>query len=512
MNPRPYQIDFIEGVAKGFTAGHIRQLGVLPTGGGKTICFAHICNRFFTKRKEKTLVLAHREELVEQAAEKIFKATGLLVSIEKAERHADRNAPVVVGSIQTMQGKRLESWDKNHFGLIVCDEAHHVLSETWQNTLAYFDSRVLGVTATPDRGDKKNLATYFQNLAYECSILDLIRDGFLSPIQIKAVPLQIDLNAVKQTAGDYDSNQLDAAITPYLEQIAIYLRDECADRKKIVVFLPLIQTSEKFVEICNRIGIASRHVDGMSKDRKKILSDFTNSKFRLLSNAMLLTEGWDEPGVDCLLVLRPTKSRPLFAQMVGRGTRLFPGKQNLLLLDFLWLHEKHDLARPASLIARTRKEEQSITDVLLEAGEKDLNEAMEDATAEREAALIREIAGNARKKARFIPIEHVAVLLKDLKMKDYSPVFPWEQMKPTDGQRNVIERFRIKCPDTRGEATMLMNKLFARSKKNLASVAQIAHLHKLGHSSPETATSKEAKVFLDSKWKKPTQHFPEHKA
>lgn len=502
MKPRPYQTDFIEGVAKGFAAGHMRQLGVLPTGGGKTICFAHICNRFYTKRKEKTLVLAHREELVEQAADKIQKATGLIASVEKAERHADRESPVVVASIQTMQGKRLETWDKDHFGLIVCDEAHHVLADSWQKTLAHFSTRELGVTATPDRGDKRNLATHYQNLAYECSILDLIGDEFLSPLQIKAVPLRIDLSAIKQTAGDYDSNQLDAAITPYLEQIATYLRDECADRKKIVVFLPLIQTSKRFVEICNRIGIVSRHVDGTSKDRKEILADFTDSKFRLLSNAMLLTEGWDEPGVDCLLVLRPTKSRALFAQMVGRGTRIHPGKENLLFLDFLWLHERHDLARPASLISRNKEEEQSITDVLLADGDKDLGEAMEDAAAEREAALIREIAENARKKERFLPIQHVAALLKDLKMKEYEPTFAWESAKPTAGQRNVIERFKIKCPDTRGEATMLMNKLFARSKDKLASVAQIAWLHKMRHPSPETATAKEANAFLDSKWGK----------
>ncbi len=502
MKPRPYQIDFIKGVANGFAAGHMRQLGVLPTGGGKTICFAHIAARFSTKRKERTLVLAHREELIGQAADKIRKATGLEASIEKAGDYADRDAPVVVGSIQTMQGKRLETWEKDHFGLIVCDEAHHVLADTWQSTLAYFDARVLGVTATPDRGDKKNLATYFQNLAYECSILDLIGQGFLSRIIIKSVPLRIDLNSVKQTAGDYDSNQLDAAITPYLREIAIHLRDNCQDRKKIVVFLPLISTSIRFAEICNEIGITAKHVDGMSKDRKEILSDYSESKFRLLSNAMLLTEGWDEPGVDCLLVLRPTKSRALFAQMVGRGTRLFPGKENLLLLDFLWLHERHDLARPASLVSRTKEEEKSITEILLAADGKELGEAVEDAAEEREAALIREIAENARKKERFLHIEHVAALLKDIKMGDYEPTFGWQEAKPTEGQRKVIERFKIKCPDTRGEATMLMNKLFARSKDKLATVAQLKWLCKYNYPNPETATAKEAKAFLDSKWKK----------
>jgi superfamily II DNA or RNA helicase len=504
MNPRPYQNDFITGVAQGFAAGHMRQLGVLPTGGGKTICFAHIANRFFTKRNERTLVLAHREELITQAADKIRQATGLAVSIERAAQRAERDTPVVVASVQTMQGKRLEGWDKDHFGLVVCDEAHHVLADSWQATLSHFNNaRVLGVTATPDRGDKRNLATYFQNLAYECNIIDLISQGYLSPLLIKSVPLQIDLRSVRQTAGDYDAAQLDAAITPWLREIALYIRDNCQDRQKIAVFLPLIATSQRFAEICSEMGIPARHIDGASKDRAEILADYSAGKFRLLSNAMLLTEGWDEPGVDCVLVLRPTKSRSLFAQMVGRGTRLAPGKENCLLLDFLWLHERHDLARPASLVARTKEEEKSITEAIL-AGEdgKDLAEAIEDAAHEREAALIREIAENARKKERFLPVEHVAALLKDLKMREYEPTFAWETTAPSEKQRQVIERFNIKCPATKGEATMLMNKLFARSRDKLASVAQVRWLHRLNHPSPETATLKEAKAFLDSRWKK----------
>ena len=501
MNLRPYQQSFVSGVARGFNDGHMRQLGVLPTGGGKSICFAHIAKRFHEKRNERTLVLAHREELIEQAADKIYKATGLIASIEKAQRYADRSAPVVVASIQTMQGDRLATWPKDHFGLIVCDEAHHVLADQWQATLSHFDSRVLGVTATPDRGDKKNLASYFENLAYECNLLDLIQQEYLSPIQVKSVPLRIDLNAVKQTAGDYDSNQLDAAITPYLKEIARYLSVECPERKKIVVFLPLIQTSQRFVEECRAVGIDARHVDGQSPDRKEILSDFNDGKFRLLANAMLLSEGWDEPGVDCLLVLRPTKSRSLFAQMVGRGTRLHEGKKNLLLLDFLWLHEKHDLAKPASLVSRTKEEEKAITEAIMSSEEKDLSDAVEEAENEREAALIRQIAENARKKERFLSIEHVGALLKDKKIQDYSPIFGWEKSPVTQAQKTVLDRFGMKCT-TKGEASMVMNRLFARSKSKLATVKQLMWLVRMKHPSPETCTVSEAKAFLDEKWKK----------
>lgn len=465
-----------------------------------TICFAKIAHRFHTKRNERTLVLAHREELIAQAADKIQKATGLMASIEKASRYADRDAPVVVASIQTMQGERLASWHKDHFGLIVCDEAHHVLANEWQTTLSRFNSRVLGVTATPDRGDKKDLATYFQHLAYEINLLDLIGQGFLSPIIIKSVPLKIDIGDVRVSAGDYDANQLDAAITPYLKEIARYIAAECGDRKKIAAFLPLIQTSQRFVAECQAVGIDARHVDGKSPDRGEILDAYGRGDFRLLSNAMLLTEGWDEPGVDCLLVLRPTKSRGLFAQMVGRGTRLHPDKRNLLFLDFLWLHERHNLAKPASLIARDKKEEEAITKAL-EGKEMGLSEALDEAENEREAALIRQIAENARKAERFLPIEQVGALLKDKKIRDYEPVFGWEKAPVTPAQKTVLDRFGLKCT-TKGEASMVMNRLFERSKGKLASVKQLMWLVRFGHPSPETCTAKEAKIFLDERFSK----------
>lgn len=495
---RPYQQEFVSGVATGFQAGFMRQLGVLPTGGGKTVVFAHIANRFHTKRQEKTLVLAHREELISQAADKIERATGLIPSVEKASQRADRASPVVVASIQTMQGSRLATWDKDHFGLIVCDEAHHVLADQWQSTLAHFTSRVLGVTATPDRGDRKNLATYFDNLAYEIGILELIKQKFLAPVRIKSVPLKIDLADVKITSGDFDANALDAAIKPYLSQIARYIADECQDRKKIVAFLPLISTSMLFVDECRKVGIDARHIDGSDKDRKQILQDYSDGKFRLLSNAMLLTEGWDEPGVDCLLVLRPTRSRALYAQMVGRGTRIAPDKDHLLLLDFLWLHERHDLARPASLVAKTKDEQEAIT-AILEGKEKDLSEAVEDAAAEREAAIIRQIAENASRRERFITLEQIGTVLKEEKMRDYSPTFGWETAPVSEKQQRVLDGFGIACR-TKGEANMVLNRIFDRSKAKLATIKQLVWLVRFKHPSPDTCTQAEAKKFLDEKF------------
>ena len=463
-----------------------------------TICFAKIAQRFLVRRNERTLILAHREELITQAADKVFAATGIVASIEKARSFADHDAKVVVASIQTLQGERLLSWPQDHFGLIVVDEAHHVLAESYLKTLAHFDTRVLGVTATPDRGDRKNLSKYFDHLAYETNLLDLIAQKFLSPIVVKSVPIKIDISEVKQTAGDLDSTQLDSAIAPYLKAIAKFIAENCADRKKIVAFLPLIATSQRFVAECQAAGLSATHVDGMSKDRKQILADFSAGKFQVISNAMLLTEGWDEPGVDCVVFLRPTKSRALYAQAVGRGTRLAEGKENLLLLDFLWMHARHDLAKPASLVAKDKDEEDQITAALKD--DKDLSEAVTDAAnnaaAEREAALIRELAAYAAKEERNIPIESVGALL----LKNYKANAAWEGKPVSPAQRNVLTRFGLKCNNA-GEASAVMNRLFERSKGKLATPKQLTWLIRLKHPSPETATNAEAKAFLDGKWK-----------
>ena len=500
MKLRPYQEDFVNAVARGFHDGFRRQLGILPTGGGKTICFASIAERFEKKRNERTLVLAHREELVNQAVDKIQHATGLHATIEKANARANKDSPVVVGSIQTLQGNRLKGWDPDHFGLVVCDEAHHVLADQWQATLDHFNSRVLGVTATPDRGDKKNLSKYFENVAYECTILDLIRQGYLAQVMVQAVPLKIDISKARTVRGDFDANDVGDALLPYLDEIAGHLAKHCANRK-ILAFLPLISTSQKFVEACERAGISSMHVDGTSPDRSLILSHFGSGKFQLLSNAMLLTEGYDEPSIDCIVVLRPTRSRALYCQAVGRGTRLHEGKDDLLLLDFLWLHEKHDLAKASSLVAKNEEQEKSIAKAIRDNDGIDLEEAMRIAQMEREAALAKEIAENVRKKERFMPIEAVSAFLKDTQLSDYEPTFKWETMAATEGQRRTLERFKIKCPPTRGEASLLMDRLFTRSKNKLATVGQVKLLHRLKHPAPGECSAKEASEYIKTKIK-----------
>lgn len=351
MELRPYQQEAREAVKQDWKSGIKRTLLVLPTGCGKTIVFAKIVEDC-VREGRRVLILAHRAELLEQAADKLSRSTGLKCAVEKAEESCLGSwFRVVVGSVQSMQRpKRLQQFERDYFDTIVIDEAHHCISDGYQTVLQYFsEADILGVTATPDRGDMRNLGSYFENLAYEYTLPKAIKEGYLVPIKALTIPLKIDMSGVGMQSGDFKAGDIGTVLDPYLQSIADEMIKYCMDRKT-VVFLPLVKTSQKFCQILNEKGFAAAEVNGNSQDREEILSDYENGKYNVLCNSMLLTEGWDCPEVDCVIVLRPTKVRSLYCQMVGRGTRLYPGKDHLLLLDFLWHTERHELCHPASLI------------------------------------------------------------------------------------------------------------------------------------------------------------------
>ncbi|MDU4969439.1 MAG: DEAD/DEAH box helicase family protein [Atopobium minutum] len=281
---------------------------------GKTIVFSEIAKRR-VDAGERVLILAHRGELLEQAADKLARSTGLACAVEKAENTSvGRFESVVVGSVQTlMRQSRLDALGQNRFGTIIVDEAHHALSSSYRAVLDYFsDAKVLGVTATPDRGDRKDLGELFDSLAYEYSLPQAIKDGYLCPIEAQTIPLTLDLSHVGVQAGDFKSADLGDALEPYLEQIAQEMIEAECMKRKTVVFLPLIATSQKFCAILNAHGFKAAEVNGQSHDRAKALADFERGKYNVLCNSMLLTEGWDCPSVDCIIVLRPTKVRSLY--------------------------------------------------------------------------------------------------------------------------------------------------------------------------------------------------------
>ena len=299
MTLRPYQEEARRAVWAEWDKGVQKTLLVLVTGGGKTIIFSKIIEDC-VRRGERVLVLAHRGELLDQAADKLAKATGLQCAVEKAEQSCLGSfLRVVVGSVQTMQREtRLQQFPADYFDAIIIDEAHHALADGYQRVLEHFPAaRVLGVTATPDRGDMKNLGQVFDSLAYEYTLPRAVQEGYLAPIRALTVPLTLDISQVGVQNGDYKAGEVGSALEPYLHQIAGVIAKECATRRT-VIFLPLVRTAQKMRDILRSHGMQADEVNGNSPDRAEILSRFQRGETTVLCNAMLLTEGWDCPAVD----------------------------------------------------------------------------------------------------------------------------------------------------------------------------------------------------------------------
>ena len=274
MELRPYQQEAKDAVFAQWEKVN-KTLLVLPTGCGKTIVFAKVTEEC-VRRGSRVLILAHRGELLEQAADKIAKATQLGCATEKAEESCLGSwFRITVGSVQTMmREKRLARFPEDYFDTIIIDEAHHCISDSYQRVLQHFpEAKILGVTATPDRGDMKNLGQVFDSLAYEYTLPKAIKEGYLSPIKALTIPLKLDLSGVGVQAGDFKSGEIATALDPYLQQIAEEMMNYCMDRKT-VVFLPLVKTSQKFRDILNEKGFKAAEVNGESKDRAEILAAF----------------------------------------------------------------------------------------------------------------------------------------------------------------------------------------------------------------------------------------------
>lgn len=502
---RPYQQQARDRIHAEWDAGHTRTLLVLPTGTGKTIVFASVAADQ-VRAGDRVLILAHRGELLEQAADKLQRSTGLVSAVEKAESTClDSWFRVVVGSVQTLQRTaRLERFPQDYFGTIIIDEAHHAITDGYRRILDYFsEAKVLGVTATPDRGDMRNLGEVFDSLAFEYKLTDAIKEGYLCKIMAQTIPLQLDITSVTMSGGDYAVGDLGTALDPYLEQIAAEMARRCKSRKT-VVFLPLIKTSQKFRDLLNTYGFRAAEVNGQSDDRRQVLADFDAGKYNVLCNSMLLTEGWDCPSVDCVVVLRPTKVRSLYSQMVGRGTRLSPGKTDLLLLDFLWMTDKHELCRPADLVCEDRTVARQMTEHLAETGcpeniEEAAAQASEDVVAQREEALAKQLEEQRRKKAKLVdPLQYeMSIQAEDL--AGYVPAFGWEAGPPSEQQTAALEKLGI-LPDaveSAGKAALLLDRLNKRRDEGLTTPKQIRCLEKYGFQHVGTWSFEAARHMID---------------
>lgn len=505
MELRPYQQEAREAIFEQWDGGVLKTLLVLPTGCGKTIVFAKVTEDC-VRRGDRVLILAHRGELLEQAADKIRQSTGLGCAVEKAEETCMGSwFRVVVGSVQTMmREKRLGQFPEDYFQTIIIDEAHHCISDSYQKVLNHFSSaKILGVTATPDRGDMRNLGSYFESLSYEYTLPKAIKEGYLSPIKALTIPLKIDMTGVGVQAGDFKASDISTALDPYLQGIAQEMEKYCKD-KKTVVFLPLVKTSQKFRDLLNAHGFRAAEVNGDSQDRSEVLEAFDRGEYNVLCNSMLLTEGWDCPSVDCVVVLRPTKVRSLYCQMVGRGTRLSPGKDHLLLLDFLWHTERHELCHPASLICQDEEVAKKMTEHIEQAGcpvdiEEAEKTAAEDVVAQREEALAKQLEEMKRRKKKLVDPLQFEMSIQAEDLSGYVPAFGWEMGPPSEKQKATLETLGI-LPDqieNAGKAAKILDRLDKRKEEGLTTPKQIRFLEGRGFQHVGTWQFETARKLID---------------
>ena len=507
MDLRPYQQEAVSNVLETWREGVDRTLLVLPTGCGKTIVFCRVIEEVMRGEATRCLILAHRAELLDQAADKYQRLTGMSVAMEKAQETCLGSwYNTVVGSVQSFSERRLERFPHDYFSHIVIDEAHHTLASTYMRVLDHSpQAKVLGVTATADRGDKRNLGSVYKNIAFEMTIRRASEEGWLCRIQALTLPVSIALAAPR--SGDWSERECASAIEPYLEDIAAKLAEYASDRKT-VVFLPLIATAQRFRELCEANGLQAREINGQSQDRSDTLAWFHDApKGSVLCNSMLLTEGWDEPSVDCIAVLRPTKVRALYVQMVGRGTRLHPGKDNLLLLDFLWHTERHALCRPAHLVCRNEELQSRISELMAErtGGEgTDLLEATDEsessAREEREESLRKLLEEQRKKQKRLVdPLQYEASIGKEhLNAWEPDPTRISDYMPMTDRQRATLENMGIDPSGVTcaGHASHIIDILVARRSDGLSTPKQIRCLERFGFRNVGTWTFAKASGMI----------------
>lgn len=470
MSLRPYQTEAVQAVEESWREWD-KSLLVMATGTGKTRTASQIiCDR---KPYGNSLFLVHRDELISQFRNSFGEITGKIKADESTI------LPVTCGSVQTMCRRE---YPADLFKTIIVDEAHHAVSDSYLKVLNQFPgAKILGLTATPTRSDKRELSKLFDGIAYEYGLRRAVQEGYLCKLVARTVPLDIDLSNVKVSVGDFELTGIAETLQPYLRDIAESIKEYASDRKTIV-FLPLVSIAQEFAEILREVGMDAREVNGNSPDRKETLEWFDKAgKGTVLCNAMLLTEGYDCPSIDCVVVLRPTKVSGLYSQMIGRGTRTCEGKENLLILDFLWLTTRHDLCRPATLITSNEQEVEHVKKVTT-IDELDLFGAVTDAVEARREALAKELERQKKKKARLIDPLQFFVSIDAMDLEDYEPVFAWEREPATGKQIELLHKWNIETINmTKGKASRIIDKLMSRKAQGMATPKQVLCLERFGY-------------------------------
>lgn len=594
---RDYQQDAVKAIKSDLT-GNDSTLLVLATGCGKTVTFARIiADRAHLGR---ALVVAHRAELIYQAAETIRTVTGLDVDIEMGQERADRSAwgqaPVIVATVQTLASRymnRLCGFNPSEFATVIIDEAHHATGNSYRKVLGYFrhgvedceqfsedfgepvfvarrvpcdppiamvhkkydagldgwrrkvsgnqDCKILGVTATPDRHDEESLGQIFDTVSYNYEIPDAISDGWLVPIKQRFVTVEgLDLSQVRTQAGDLNSTQLQKImeIEENLHQV-VHPTIELAKQRKTLVFAAGVDAADRMCEIFNRHKAGSAafiHGKTDKEERKGLLKQYAAGEIQFMVNVGCLTEGFDDPGIEVVAMARPTKSRSLYSQMVGRGTRALPGvvdgisdpiarqsaiagsaKPSLEVIDFVGNAGNHRLVTTLDMLGGNHTieaVEKAISDAQ-DGGAWDsaelLEKTEEEMRIENERILREANNEEEKKKRRKILAKALYSTTRVVDVFDVLGVEPiqvrgWNaKQPPTEKQMEMLRRRGVIGPKAnqvkehelnKGTATQLIDSLMKRQNEKTCTYKQAKLLGKFGY--PQDMTFADASTTIDA--------------
>lgn len=531
MNLRGYQFEAVEAVEEAWKSRRSTLL-VMATGLGKTVTFAHIAARI---PRGRIMVIAHREELIRQGAAKIEAVTGNPCEIEMADERADGNrfqqSRVVMASKDTLHEKRLARFNPDNFSALIIDEAHHAVSPSYRSIVNWFTKnpalKVLGVTATPDRLDEQALGKVFESCAFVYDIVDGINDGWLTPISQRLVRVDsLDYSRLHTVAGDFNGREL-AELMEYEENLHKVADPilKLARWKKTLVFAASVAHAERLAEILNRHRTNSaRMVSGKTpkEERSRILADYRKpagalGSFQFLVNVGVFTEGFDEPTIELVAIARPTESRSLYAQMIGRGTRPLPGlvdhldtadarldsiarskKPCLEVLDFEGNAGRHKLVTVADVLGGNYDDEiiEKANKAAREAGmPMDMIEALAAAQRERHAERERErMHALTKRNALKGKAEFSTQAISPFDVLDLEPWRQrgWDNDEPaSEKQAAFLEKAGVPTVGlTKRKASQLMSEVIHRRNTGLCTYKQAAILKKHGYEA--TATFEEA--------------------
>lgn len=548
MRLRPYQQEAYDNTISLWNKGTQNVLIVLPTGTGKTIVFSHLIKHMSTYGR--VLVLADRDTLVWQAKDKIERITGLICDVEMAEYRSNETsmfskAPVVVSTRQTQMTGRMNRFHPEDFSLVVIDEAHHAPAHSYRTILDYYgqnpDLRALGVTATPDRADEESLGQIFSDYAIDYELPDAVRDGWLVvPTRIPVPVVDMDLSSLHTQAGDFHRGEL----SELLEQDALVdcmcsKTAELVGHRKALVFCESVDQSKLWAaKLSDLHGISAIEISGNTdKDnRQKLLADYRAGKHTCLCNVAIATEGFDVPNIEIIVMARPTKSRSLYAQMLGRGTRPAESiadtlgtiqsaderraliesseKPSMLIVDFVGNTGRHQVISAVDILGgkhsdpvierakeiMDRDETEQTVDDAIERAEEELLEEKRKAEAEQYKKRAK-----VRAKAKYAQgvIENLFDVMgcQPVREKAYN-----RGRKPTVRMKALLEKNGLWNKDlTFTQAHQLIDRIMDRRKKGLCTPKQAKRLQQFGYS-PNTRFE-DAHKLLDAiaanGWRRP---------